>query len=378
MNSAENIIEKHFLRDFASLKNKKVLLRVDWNLPVSENKILDLSRLNISIQLLKDLSFAFCKTIVVTHFGEKKEGLKIIAEEVTRRLPFIKFMDSLNLEEIKAAVSQMSDGDILLLENIRRFDGEVENLPSFSRDLSSLADVFINDAFSVSHREHASVVGVAKNMLSYFGPNFKREVDNLSEVINPKKPALFIIGGAKISSKLPLIKKYLESGTKVFVGGAMVHNIFKQREINIGKSLFDEKITLPEEFINHPLLITPKDVRLLSGEEKSLKEVGDTDVIVDCGKETVKELGEEMKRSNTVIYNGPLGLYEKGFLYGTEQTLTNLSNSLSKTYIGGGDTVTVAHNLGLLDKFSFVSLGGGAMLDYLSSGTLPGIEAVTK
>jgi phosphoglycerate kinase len=238
--------------------------------------------------------------------------------------------------------------------------------------------VFINNAFSVSHRSHASVEGVARKMASYFGPTFMRELENLTKALAPVKPAILVVGGAKISTKLDLIKQYLDQGVQVFVGGAMVHNIWKERGLEIGKSLYDPSYKLAESFVRHPMLLTPVDVVLADGSTCDFDKIPTDGVVVDCGNKTVAMLEQIMKDAKTVIANGPLGLYEKGWLHGSEQILTNLSNLPVDSYIGGGDTVSVAHSLHLLKKFTFVSLGGGAMLDFLASGTLPGIDAVTK
>jgi phosphoglycerate kinase len=215
-------------------------------------------------------------------------------------------------------------------------------------------------------------------MLSYFGPTFARELENLTLALTPTKPALLVVGGAKISTKLKLIEQYLNQGVQVFVGGAMVHNIWKERGLEIGDSLYDPKYTLPESFINHQLLLTPKDVVLSDGSTVPFNKIPKGGVVVDCGNATINQVGDAIANSKTVILNGPLGLYEKGWLHGSEQTLTKLAHSGVISYIGGGDTVSVAHSLNLLHNFTFVSLGGGAMLDFLASGTLPGIDAVTK
>jgi 3-phosphoglycerate kinase len=241
-----------------------------------------------------------------------------------------------------------------------------------------LGDTFINDAFSVSHREHASVVGIAHEMVAYFGPTFTKELEHLTKALTPLKPALLIVGGAKITTKLTLIEQYLDQGVQVFVGGAMVHNIWKERGVEIGKSLYDPNYKLPESFIKHPLLMTPKDVILADGKSVPFNKIPEDGIVVDCGNETISEIEKTILASKTVIANGPLGLYEKGWLHGSEQVLTKLAHSGVISYIGGGDTVSVAHSLNLLHNFSFVSLGGGAMLDFLASGTLVGIDAVTK
>jgi phosphoglycerate kinase len=370
---------EHIAPDLRTLRGKRVLVRVDWNVPVNDyNEIVDLSRYNVTVPFLKHLSTSGAKIIIMSHFGEKGASLLPVATHATKDLSFITFVPSLDLGELESTSRNMKEGEAILLENVRLFPGETENLSSLTRSFSQLGDVFINDAFSVAHREHASVIGVAGNMLSYFGPTFVRELEHLEKALVPKTPALFIVGGAKISTKLALIKQYLDKGVKVFVGGAMVHNIWKEKGLEIGQSLYDPSYKLSETFINHPLLITPKDVVLSTGVTVASTAIPKDGVVVDCGKETVATLTSIMALSNTVIANGPLGLYEKGWLGGSEHILTNLANSTASSYIGGGDTVTVAHSLHLLEKFTFVSLGGGAMLDYLASGTLPGIDAVTK
>ncbi|MDB5259956.1 MAG: pgk, phosphoglycerate kinase, phosphoglycerate kinase [Candidatus Nomurabacteria bacterium] len=378
METLSENLNVHFLPPLTTFKDKRVIVRVDWNMPVIDGKIEDTSRFDVSVPFLKELSFAGAKIILLTHFGGKGESLKPVADHACRALPFIKFLPSLNFEEIRGEVDTLPLGDAVLLENVRMFPGEEDNIPSLATAFSSLGDVFINDAFSVSHREHASVVGVARNSLSYFGPTFKRELEHLTDALKPVKPAILIIGGAKISTKLPLIKHYLDQGIHVFIGGAMAHNVWLARGLSIGKSFYDKNYTVPESIINHPLLLTPADVVLETRETAPYNKIPADAVVVDCGEETVKMLVNFIKNSKTIIFNGPLGLYEKGWLHGTEQVLVQVTESQAKTYLGGGDTVDVAHSLHLLKKFTFVSLGGGAMLAYLASGTLPGIDAVTK
>lgn len=368
----------HTMPDIHTLNNKQVIVRVDWNMPITDGVISDTSRFDVTVPFLKELSFVGAKIIILTHFGEKGESLGIIADHVTKSLPFVSFVPTDNFDELAQKSRQLERGTGMLLENVRRWPGETENLPSLVRSFASLGEVFINDAFSVSHREHASVVGIARATLSYFGPTFTRELENLTRALTPVKPALLIVGGAKIATKLSLIEQYLHQGVQVFVGGAMVHNIWKSRGLEIGESLYDPKYELAESFVNHPLLMTPRDVVLSDGRTVPFNKIPTDGVVVDCGNETVAMVEESILASKTVIANGPLGLYEKGWLHGSEQILTKLAHSRVTSYIGGGDTVSVAHSLNLLHNFTFVSLGGGAMLDFLASGTLPGINAVTK
>jgi phosphoglycerate kinase len=368
----------HQAPESKTLDGKRVVLRLDWNVPVTDGVISDTSRFDVTVPYLKELSFSGAKVIILTHFGEKGESLKPVADHASKELPFIHFTTSQDFEEITKMVQDLPRGEMLLLENVRLFKGETDNLPSLARSFANIGDIFINNAFSVSHRNHASVEGVARLMPSYFGPTFMRELENLTKALTPVKPAILIVGGAKISTKLDLIKQYLDQGVQVFVGGAMVHNIWKERGVEIGKSFHDPSYKLPESFVRHPMLLTPVDVVLADGSTCAFDKIPPEGVVVDCGNKTVEMLENIMKEAKTVIANGPLGLYEKGWLHGSEQILTKLANAPVDSYIGGGDTVSVAHSLHLLKKFTFVSLGGGAMLDFLASGTLPGIDAVTK
>ncbi len=369
---------EHLMEDYSLLKDKRVIIRLDWNVPVQDGTITDTSRIDVTFEFLKKLSFAGVKMVLMTHFGEKGESLSPIIPYIKLHLPFIVFNQSMELGELEQVSRDIKDGEGILIENVRLWKGEEDNLPSLGRSFAALGDVYINNAFSVSHRKHASVVGIPKNILSYLGPLFIRELENLSKALTPIKPALLIVGGAKIKTKLSLIERYLDQGVGVFVGGAMVHDIWKARGIEIGESLCDGTIPLSESFLHHPELITPVDVVLETGETVPYSSIPKTGKVVDCGIETVLLLEKIMKESKTIIANGPLGLYEKGWLKGTEQILMKVGEATATTYIGGGDTVAVAHSLHLLRKFDFVSLGGGAMLEYLASGTLPGIHAVTE
>lgn len=370
---------EHLIEDYSSLKGKRVIIRLDWNMPVSESgELTDTSRADVTFDFLKRLSFAGAKMILMTHYGQKQESLEPILPYITQHAPFVTFVPSLDFNELQNKTQEMKEGEAILLENVRLWNGEEDNLPSLGRAFASLGDVYINNAFSVSHREHASVVGIPQHILSYLGPLFVRELEHLTRALHPDKPALLIIGGAKIKTKLALIESYLDKGVHVFVGGAMVHDIWKAKGVEIGQSLHDGTIKLSERFLKHPLLLTPLDVTLETGEIVTRANIPPSARVVDCGSQTIDMVAKIIDTSKTVIANGPLGLYEKGWLKGTEQILTHLSQAQATSYIGGGDTVAVAHSLHLLKKFDFVSLGGGAMLDFLSSGTLAGIYAVTE
>jgi phosphoglycerate kinase len=364
--------------DMSAWKGKRVLVRVDWNLPVVDNAPTDTTRFDVTTAFLQKLSFAGAKVIIMSHFGEKGESIAPVAVHAKKHLSFLTYDNSLDLTHLKEASNTLLAGDMLLIENVRLFEGETDNNPELGESLAALGDIFINDAFSVSHRKHASVVGIPTHLESYIGPTCAHELENLTMALTPEKPALLIVGGAKIATKLDLIRHYLDLGVHVFVGGAMVHNIWRSRGIEIGTSLQDPNYDLPMSVYNHPMLLTPVDVVLDDKSTVSYLAIPKDRAVYDCGPETVKLVEETLKTTKTAIINGPLGLYEKGFTEGSEGILKAVIASGVTSYAGGGDTVTVANALKIMDKFTFMSLGGGAMLDFLSSGTLPGIDAVTK
>lgn len=378
MNTPTTAWKNHIFTDMSSMLGKRVLVRVDWNLPMADGKIADTSRADVTFPFLKELSFAGAKIIIMSHFGEKGESISPIIPYIQEHLSFVIFTDSLDMGTLESSSRQLTNGDALVIENVRLFDGETSNDDTLAQSFASLGDVYINNAFSVSHRNHASVVGVATHMLSYLGPTCAREIEHLELALTPQKPAMLIVGGAKISTKMPLIEHYLDQGVSVFIGGAMAHSVWKARGYSIGKSFNDDSYAVPEKILHHPLLLTPIDVVLENKTTVPFSHIPEDGVVVDAGVDTVAMIAQQLETTKTVIINGPLGLYEQGWLTGTQMLLEKVTESKALSYIGGGDTVTVAHTLGLLQKFTFVSLGGGAMLDYLASGTLPGIDAVTK
>ncbi len=369
----------HIAPPASALAHKRVLIRVDFNVPVIHGRVVDDLRIQAVTPYIKELSSHGAKVIILSHFGEHGESIEPVARTLQTNVPNVTFIQSTSFDEIHTRVASMSAGECVLLENVRMFPGEEDCIPSLSRSFASLGDVFINDAFSVSHRDHASVTGIPRVMLSYFGPTFITELEHLAPALTPTKPALLIIGGSKISTKLSLVEKYLYQGVSVFVGGAMVHTILRQRGLEIGDSFYEDKQPVPESLLSHPNLLTPEDVVLATGETVSVRDVPPHGVIVDCGKDTIAMLQEKITFSSTIIMNGPVGLYEKGWLYGTEHTLLALKEKKSGTVIiGGGDTLEVADHMEGLGRIGYMSLGGGAMLAYLANGTLPGIDAVTE
>jgi phosphoglycerate kinase len=370
-----------FIDDVSAYKGKRVLVRLDWNVATDENgNPTETERITRTFTLLENLSQTGAITVVMSHLGEKGASLMPIINFVKEKLPFVTAVAGHDFDEIHKVVEAAAPGDVLVLENIRTFDGEMDNSKFLAQRLASLGEVFINDAFSVAHRKQASVATIPHYVLSYAGPLFKQEVTHLKPLLTPELPALFIIGGAKISTKLSLIEHYLEKGAYVFVGGAMVHNILKQLNVEIGQSLYDKDYIVPDSILNHPRLLLPVDVITADGMARDIYDVPKDGMIVDCGKMTVALLTKHIDNAKTIIMNGPVGLYEKGWKYGSEMLISHIGHKQgATTVLGGGDTLSVLE--GIKDprmNFSFVSLAGGAMLTYLEQGTLPGIDVLVE
>ena len=342
------------IKSIKNLKGKTVLVRVDYNVPIKparrkggNGKVEDGFRIKKSLPTIKFLIKKGAKIILITHLG--KDGTASLK-------PVIKYF---------FAISKISENKVTFLDNIRKFPGEMKNDPVFAKKLSTMGDIYVNDAFSVSHRKHASIVMLPKYLPSFAGLEFEKEVENLSHAFKkPKHPFLFILGGAKFSTKMPLIKKYLKLADYVFVGGALAHDFLKAEGYEIGKSLVSENNYGITGLLKNKKLILPTDF------------VMKNEAIIDIGEETVKNLAPLIKKSKLILWNGPLGKYEDGGAKATIEVLRLVANSKAESIIGGGDTVDLIDKMNLENKFSFVSTGGGAMLDFLAEGTLPAIKAL--
>lgn len=302
------------ITEAGDLKGKRVLVRVDWNVPMENNVVLDTFRIEKSIPTLQYLESQGAKMIIATHL---EEG---------------------SVEALKQFVPEGAE----LLPNLRENAGEEGNSEEFAKELASKADVYVNDAFSVCHRNHASIVGVPKILPSYAGLHLAEEIRELSKAFNPLHPFLFILGGAKIETKMPLIEKFLNLADEIFVAG-LIAKPFSETEL--GKH---HKISYPH---------------------------GDITAL-DIDKETTENLKSKIENSEFILWNGPVGKYENDLKMGTLAIAEMLANSEKTTIVGGGDTLAAIKELDLYDKFTFVSTGGGAMLDFLANSTLPGIEAL--
>lgn len=369
------------ITDIKTIWGKRVLVRVDFNVTISKGKILDDYRIMKALPTIDYLKKKGAKVILISHLGEKGESLAVVSKHLKKYISHT-FIANIDGERAYATLNTMKNGDVILLENLRQNPGETKNDPKFAKALASLADIYVNDAFPVSHRAHASIVGVPKLLPSYAGTQLVKEIEALSHVIDkPKKPFFFILGGAKFDTKIPLIKKYLSLADFVFVGGALANNFFKEEGLEIGKSLIDKGYFNLDMLSGHGNLFTPLDVVVTKGKTHRIaipEEVTKNETIVDIGPMSVDLITMLIAQSKTVLWNGPMGKYEEGFGGSTETILKLLAKSRAMTIIGGGDTVTIASKLNIEDKLTFVSTGGGATVEYLAKGMLPGIKALSN
>jgi phosphoglycerate kinase len=365
------------LRDIPHLEGVKVLLRLDLNVPIQKGKVVDDFRIQQSLPTINFLLKAGAKVLIVGHLESKeKVSLKVVADHMQKYAP-VQFVE--NYRNVLPAFETLAAGTCLMLENLRNWEGEKANDTTFAKELASLADIYVNEAFSVSHRAHASIVGVPKYIPGYAGFLFEEEVKNLSQAFVPERPFLFILGGAKLETKMPLVEKFLDRADFVFVGGALANNFFKAQGHEIGVSLFSKQDFHLAEMMSNSKLYLPEDVTVKNNVGKEVKmpnEVKVGESVLDAGEKTVSALAILARKSKLVVWNGPLGDYENGFEKGTEDLARALADCGAKTIVGGGDTLAVIHKLSIENKFSFVSTAGGAMLDFLISETLPGLEVL--
>lgn len=374
------------VRDIPVLENIPVLLRTSLNAPVEDGRVTNAFRLKSALPTITYLREKGARVILISHIsGKGTETLLPMYEAMRAWIPEMVFCPVSTGEQARSAVRGLVPGGVLMLENLRRNAGEEKNDPEFTKELASLADVFVQDSFDVCHREHASVVGVPGLLPSYAGLTVLSEVEALLKARTPAHPAVAIIGGAKFSTKEPVLKTLLASYDHVFVGGALANDFLKAKGYNVGTSLVSlEGQDHIRELLKNKKLIVPVDV--VAAPLKSMRaagrtcmahEVGPDEAILDAGPHTAAALVDLINKSKTVLWNGPLGLFENGFMDATRTLAHAIAHARTRSVLGGGDTIAAIEALGLEKDFSFVSTGGGAMLDFLAYGTLPGLKALT-
>ena len=391
--------------DKVDLKNKRVLVRVDFNVPLDENlQITDDIRITSSLPTINKIIKEDGKAILMSHLGRPKGkvnlkySLKPAAERLSKLLgkEVILSPDCIG-EVVKSLVNKMNSGDVLMLENLRFHEEEEKNDEAFAKKLSELGDVYVNDAFGSAHRAHASTEGITKFVKTCVsGYLMQKELDYLGTAIaNPQRPFAAVLGGAKISGKIDVISNLLGKVDKLLIGGGMAFTFLKAQGKEIGKSLLEvEKIVLAKEVLekaknSNVKFLLPVDFIVASEfKNESPSMVVKADAIpsdkmgLDIGPETIKLFKQELENSKTIVWNGPMGVFEMdNFAKGTfaiAQVLADVTSKNAVTIIGGGDSAAAISKAGLDDKVSHVSTGGGASLEFLEGKVLPGVDALTN
>jgi len=365
------------LRDIRALENVPVLVRI----PQVNNEV----RLQSALPTIDYLRKNHARVILATHIsGKGTESAEPMYHMIKEKIRGLKFSPVAIGPGARAAVRDLLPGEVLMLENLRRNVGEEKNDPEFARELASLADVFVQDSFDTCHRKHASIIGVPELLPSYAGLSLESEVKELSKALKPKRPSLAIVSGTKFSTKEPLLRSLLRSYDQVFVGGALANDFIKAKGYSVGTSLvFDEGQESIKKLLAEKRLLTPIDAvvaplhgKRSEGRVTSLEDIGSNEAVLDAGPKTSALLETYVKKAKTVLWNGPLGYFEGGFTDATYALARSIASAKTYSVIGGGDTIAAIEDLKISDRFSFVSTGGGAMLDYLADGTLPGLEAL--
>lgn len=375
------------LSDIPVLENIPVLVRAPLNVPIENNVVVNDYRLRRVVPTIKFLAEHGARVVLISHIGQKgTETLAPVADALGKLVPRVSFCPQTVGPAAREAIRALMPGDVLVLENLRRNKGEKGNDPAFAREVASLGDVFVEDSFDTCHRQHASIVGVPALLPSYAGLLLEEEVGALTGALTPKRPSLAVIGGAKFSTKEAVLNQLLAHYDHVFVGGALANDLLKASGQEVGKSLVsDMDMEHAKALIASQKLILPKDAVTVTGGGERTREhgvakpneqVAATDVILDIGPESSKVLADLARDARAVLWNGPLGNYENGFIDATDAFARAVADSHAHSVVGGGDTIASIESLGLLGQFSFVSTGGGAMLDFLAQGSLPGIKAL--
>ena len=391
-------MNKKTVRDI-DVKGKKVLVRCDFNVPQTEDgTITDNRRIVSALDTIKYLIENNAKVILCSHLGRpkgefKKEfSLKPIAEELSKLLgKEVKLASDVIGESAQELTSNMKEGEVVLLENVRFHREETDNDPEFAKKLASLAEIYVNDAFGTAHRAHASTAGVAAYLPAVSGFLIEKEINFMGDALeNPERPFMAILGGKKVSDKIGVIEALLEKVDTLLIGGAMAYTFFKSMGYEVGNSICElDKLDLAKEIMQKAKdkgvkLMLPVDTKVgkefkPDTESKIVKytEIPDDWEGFDIGTETIKMYVEELKNAKTVVWNGPLGLSEfEQFAAGTDTIAKTLAESDAVTIIGGGDSAAAIERMGLSDKFSHISTGGGASLEFLEGKKLPGIECL--
>ncbi|MDB9931044.1 phosphoglycerate kinase [Candidatus Pelagibacter sp.] len=388
------------IQDETNLTQKKVLLRLDLNVPLDNGKITDTTRIDKILPTINFLLKNEAKIIILSHVGRPKGkvvselSLKPICEDLKNKLNQNIELVSKNIKEIKSTdLFNEHDEKIVILENLRFYEEEEKNDNGFAEHLASLADIYVNDAFSCSHRAHASIFEITKFIPSYAGLQLNLEIDALTKITSEiQRPITCIIGGSKISSKINIIKNLIAKFDNIIIVGGMANNILRYKGYKIGKSIQEDNCDkIIEEIFSLSKkesckIIYPEDVAVGknldgSAEIKELNNISKDELILDIGPKTIKAINLLIEESSTILWNGPAGYFEnpnfaKGSTEIAKKIIEKNKNNTIYSVAGGGDTVSLLNGIGAINNFNFVSTAGGAFLEYLEGKELPGIKAL--
>lgn len=364
------------------VRGKTVLVRSELNAPIDDGVVTGTYRLEKAVPTLQTLAEKGAKVVVIAHLGRNPEdSLAPVHTAFKALLPEMQFVPDLLGEQASDMIAGLQEGDILLLENVRSDAREKENKETFSKALAAYADFYVDDAFGVMHRTHASVVGIPAHIPGYAGKLVEYEVNGLQKALTPESPSLFLLAGAKFETKEALLKTAVERYDQIFIGGALANDFLKAKGHEVGTSLTSSDTGHISSLLKKENILLPRDVRVENAHGvfvKNIDQVQADDKIVDVGPETITELGTYITHAKDIIWNGPFGLFEAGHIKSTEEVAQLVADSDSHSMVGGGDTVSAIRKLGLEEQFTFISTGGGAMLDFLVDGELPGLEALKQ
>jgi phosphoglycerate kinase len=369
------------IADRTDLRGKYVLVRSSLNVPMDGGVVRNTFRIEQALPTIDFLRKEGARVILVSHIGKDgTESLSGVARVLSEHFT-VTLSPEVTGEKTTQLRDALQDSDVLLLENVRRDERELSNDLVFAHELAALADIYVNDDFAASHRAHASLTAICGLLPSYAGLTFIQECEELLKVMAPQSPSLFLLGGAKFDTKMPLVEKYLSLYDNLFIGGALANDVFKAKGYEVGTSLTSEM-----ELRGHPILYDAKvllPVDVLAVSEGGRRYTAPEDVhpdesILDVGPATIEMLSTYIQNAATILWNGPLGNYENGYKEQTLACAKAIASAGAYSVVGGGDTVAAIEELGLMETYGFLSTAGGAMLTFLEEGTLIALEALKK
>ena len=385
------------VENLGDVSGKRIFLRVDFNVPIKNGVIKEDYRIRSGLETINFLLAKGARLVIASHLGEPKGreavfSLKPVAARLKTLLKRpVKFLSEAVSPKTTAAVKALKPGEMVMLENLRFNAGEYKNDDKFAASLAVLADIYVNDAFAVCHRDQASIAAIKKYLPSYAGLLLEKEILALNKILKPTKPLVVIMGGAKIKTKAPLISKLYPAASQILIGGALANNFFKFQGLEIGKSMIDEdsapdikKFFKSKKLV--PKIILPRDVVVKTKDGRAQvvapSAVKASDTILDIGPASISDFAAYIKKANTLVWNGPLGKFEEAsFKHGTlaiAYLIAARSSGLAYGVVGGGETVAALNLTKMSEYVDWVSTAGGAMLTYLGGGKLPGLSKIVR